>query len=151
MWPKISRTVIRLGLRHNWIDWRSFPWCKLYWIILKQIIIIIIIIIIIKLFYSPPPQQMLIFWFKDNLGWISTTENCSFFFLFYDILRWLSQSYEHEDSIETSGQEGSILPHWGVACYDRIAKDLRHPGQFTEQAMKQEIFIENICDLVMWH
>ena len=60
---------------------------------------------------------MLIFWFKDNLGWISTTENCSFFFLFYVILRWLSQSYEHEHSIETSGRQGSILPHWDVACY----------------------------------
>ena len=42
-----------------------------------------------KLLYSPLPQQMLLFWFKDNPGRISTTENCSFFFLFYVILKWL--------------------------------------------------------------
>ena len=31
------------------------------------------------------------------------------------------------------------------------AKDLPHRRQFTEQAMKQEIFIENICELVKRH
>ena len=70
-----------------------------------------------KLLYLPPPQQMLIFWFKDNPGRISTTRKQLFFFLFYVILRWLSQSYEHAHFIETSGQQGFILPRWGVACY----------------------------------
>ena len=29
------------------------------------------------------------------------------------------KSDEHAHSIETSGQEGSILPYWGVACYSK--------------------------------
>ena len=60
-----------------------------------------------KLLYLPPPQQKLIFWFKDNLGRISTTENCILFFL--SILWWLSLTNTHIPS-NSSGQEGSILP-----------------------------------------
>ena len=86
-----------------------------------------------KLLYLPPPQQKLIFWFKDNLGRISTTENCIFFpFPYFDDLR--TRTFHRT-------QAGSLL---------HTAKGLHHPGQLTEQAVKQEIFIENICELVMW-
>ena len=53
-------------------------------------------------------------------------------------------------SKQAGGKVPSCLTEVLLVTY-HIAKDLRHPGQFTEQAMKQEIFIENICDLVMWH
>ena len=82
MWPKISRTVIRWGLRHE-IDSRLHHFhdaSQLLNYFESE-----------KLFYLPPPQQKLIFWFKDNLGRISTTENCSFFPFLYVIIRWLSQ------------------------------------------------------------
>ena len=91
MWSKISRTVIGWGLSHE-IDSRlhhfhEASFTELFWI--RKIII-----------FTPATTNV-------NLGRISTTENCIFFFL--SILWWLSLANTYIPS-NPSGQEGSILP-----------------------------------------
>ena len=93
---------------------------------------------------------MLIFWSKDNLGWISTTENCSFLFPFL-CYTWMTKSVLRTRTFHWNKRAGRFHLTLVRCSLLHTAKDLLHPGQFTEQAMKQEIFIENICDLVMWH
>ena len=105
-----------------------------------------------KLLYLPPPQQKLISWFKDNLGRISTTENCIFFPFHTLMIPYFDWWWVLRTRTFHRTQVDRKVPSCPWRCrLLHTAKSLHHPGQLTEQAVKQEIFIEDICELVMWH